>query len=348
MSDWKVIKTQIEIFPHPTADRLQIGKVGSYQVVVRTGQYKGGESIVFVPEKSILSGPALEFYREYLKGPESNRVGQIRLRGELSGGIIMPPELVRAQCGVDIDDLPCDQDLSELMHITKYVPPIPIEMAGVAVPIEYDHNSIKHDVEQHNTYAHNFVTGERVVITEKLHGSQLVAYLGSDDSGHTHRWVSTKNYNKQGLCLVETDTNFYWQATMDVGLWELMSGLMSEMSARTVQVFGEALPCQSLKYGMSAPTVRVFGVVVDGTTVPYDRLTKWEDIWVPILYDGPYENVDQLRKLALGNETLSGKNLHIKEGIVLRPYEDRRSADGTWLKTKVINKEYKETGEEFN
>lgn len=198
MSDWKVIKTQIEIFPHPTADRLQIGKVGSYQVVVRTGQYKGGESIVFVPEKSILSGPALEFYREYLKGPESNRVGQIRLRGELSGGIIMPPELVRAQCGVDIDDLPCDQDLSELMHITKYVPPIPIEMAGVAVPIEYDHNSIKHDVEQHNTYAHNFVTGERVVITEKLHGSQLVAYLGSDDSGHTHRWVSTKNYNKQG------------------------------------------------------------------------------------------------------------------------------------------------------
>ena len=39
MSNWKVSKEKIEIFTHPNADALLIGKVGSYQVVVQKGLY---------------------------------------------------------------------------------------------------------------------------------------------------------------------------------------------------------------------------------------------------------------------------------------------------------------------
>ncbi len=349
MSTWKVIKTKIEVFPHPNAEKLQIGKVGNYQVVVQKELYNGGEDVVFAPEKSILTGSLEAEYKNYLKGPENNRVGSIRLRNELSCGIIIPPHLVKEQCGKDISELPYDEDISEMMGISKYVPPIPREMAGEAVPIDFELNSIKHDVEQFGVYASNFERGERIIITEKLHGSQLVAYSGIDENGTEHTWVTTKNYNSQGLSLVDSPTQFYWLCTRDINLWDMIHRLRAELNCNTIQVFGEALPCQSLKYGFVNPTMLIFGVAVDGVGIPYDQLPEeWQNVWVPILYDGDYKEVDGLKKLALGNECVSGQELHIKEGIVIKPYQDRRAKDGTWLKVKVINPAYKETGEEFN
>lgn len=57
-----------------------------------------------------------------------------------------------------------------------------------------------------------------------------------------------------------------------------------------------------------------------------------------------------LHKLCAGNELVSGKSLHIREGIVVRPIPDRRAVDGTRLMVKVINPAYakKETGEEMS
>ena len=349
MSNWKVIKTKIEVFEHPNAEKLQIGKVGSYQVVVQKGLYNGGEDIVFAPEKSLLSGKLESEYKPYLKGKDKNRVGSIRLRDELSCGIIIPPHLIKEQCGKDIDELPYDEDISETLGITKYTPPIPREMEGQAVPIEFDLNSVKHDVEQFGVYSPNFIEGERIVITEKLHGSQIVAYSGIDDDNKEHRWVTTKNYNSAGLSLLENENQFYWMCTNDVNLWDMIQRLRSELNINTVQVFGEAIPCQSLKYGFVNPTMLIYSVVVDGENIPYDKLPKeWQNIWVPVLYNGPYTNIKKLKKLALGNEKVTGEEIHIKEGIVIRPYQDRRASDGTWLKVKVINPAYKETGEEFN
>ena len=56
MSQWKVSKEKIELFTHPNADALLIGKVGSYQVVVQKGLYNDGDEVVFAPEKSVLTG----------------------------------------------------------------------------------------------------------------------------------------------------------------------------------------------------------------------------------------------------------------------------------------------------
>ena len=56
MSNWTVFKTKIEVFTHPNADALNIGKVGTYQVVVQKGLYQTGDVVVFAPEKSVLTG----------------------------------------------------------------------------------------------------------------------------------------------------------------------------------------------------------------------------------------------------------------------------------------------------
>ncbi len=356
MSNWKVIKTKIEVFDHPDADRLQLGKVGTYQVVVQKGLYEGGETVVFAPEKSVLSGELEKEYKDYLVGPDNNRVKAMRLRNELSCGIIIPPQLVEAQCGRTIDELPDDEDLSEVLGITKYVPTVPKEMEGTAEPIEHEHNSTRQDVEQYGVYRADFVEGERVVGTEKLHGSQVNVYAAITPKAmivgdNVHRWLSTKNYNAEGLCLTESDTNFYWRAVNAISLWEMIEREYLTDTAteeRVVQVFGEALPCQKgFGYGQVGPTMRIFDIRVDGESVPYAEVPEcFKEFWVPVLFDGPFS--DEIKRFAKGMEQMSGTEAHIREGMVIRPYIDRRAGDGTRLAVKVINPKYKETGEEFN
>ena len=82
MSNWKVSKQRITLFPHPNAEKLELGKVGTYQVVVQKGAYKDNDEVVFVPEKSVLSGLLRDEFATYLVGPDEDRVKAIALRGE--------------------------------------------------------------------------------------------------------------------------------------------------------------------------------------------------------------------------------------------------------------------------
>lgn len=118
-----------------------------------------------------------------------------------------------------------------------------------------------------------------------------------------------------------------------------------------VQVFAELVPCQggAWTYGVTGgTTVLVFDVRVNGSSVPYDKLAPvWGAAWVPVIYRGPFA-AEHARGLREGLEQVSGKQLHIREGVVVRPYVDRRANDGRRLALKLINPKYKETGEEIN
>lgn len=347
MSDWKVSKERIALFPHPNADKLALGKVGQEQVVVQQGQYTDGEVVLFAPERSVLSGALLDVFRTYLVGPDKNRVKAISLRGEPSCGIILSDDLVFAQCGKHIADLPFGEDVSKLLGITRYVAPIPTELAGDVVPIAEGHRFGKHDCEQFGVYASELAAGETVVITEKLHGSQVVLYI---DLASGYRFITSKGFLDKGLCLVESPRNAYWRGSGAV--WELLATSLKTgvfQPADQVQVFGELVPCQgrNWSYGYSDPVIRVFDVRVNGTSIPYDKLgDAWRNVWVPVVFHGAYDTA-QARALREGKEAVSGREEHIREGVVVRPYIDRRATDGTRLVLKLINPSYKETGEEF-
>ena len=117
----------------------------------------------------------------------------------------------------------------------------------------------------------------------------------------------------------------------------------------------------------------MFDIRVNGDSVPYDMVPDvFKTQWVPVLYDGvlnldkkevviysdPDRGIHKTRidyilpknivDLCKGNELVSGREVHIREGVVLRPYIDRAAVDGTKLRLKIINPAYKETGEEIN
>ena len=362
MSNWKVSKEKINLFTHSNADQLMLGRVGSYQVVVQKGLYNDGDMVVFAPEKSVLTGQIKQEFEKYLSGSNKDRVKAVRLRGEISSGIIIPPSLIP-----DFDQLNLGEDISEKLGITKYEPPIPIQLAGSVKTFDMPFVG-NHDCEHANVYVNELIDGERVIITEKLHGSQFILAhnLDTDDT-----IVSSKGLLKSGLTLQESEQNSYWQAAKNDNIVDKIKQTWSE---GVVQIFGEVIPVQKgYSYGQSVPTAKLFDIRINGVSIPYDQVPDvFKSQWVPIVYDGPlnldkkevvlYSNPDtgihktiidnilpkSIVDLCKGNELVTGKGVHIREGVVLRPYIDRKATDGTKLRLKIINPAYKETGEEIS
>jgi len=362
MSNFKVSKEKISLFTHPNADALMLGRIGSYQVVVQKGLYNDGDEVVFAPEKSVLTGQLKSEFEKYLAGPNKDRVKAVRLRGEISSGIIVPPFLVP-----NMFELEVGTDVSELLGITKYEPPIPTQLAGKVKTFDMPFVG-SHDCEHANVYVNDLIDGERVVITEKVHGSQFILAHNIDDN---ETIVSSKGLLKNGLTIEESDENSYWLAAKND---DIINKIRSNWTSGVVQIFGEVIPVQGgYSYGQTKPTASLFDIRVNGESIPYDVVPDiFKTHWVPVIYDGvlnldkkevviysdPERGIHKTRidyilpksivDLCKGNELVSGREVHILEGVVLRPYIDRTAVDGTKLRLKIINPAYKETGEEIN
>lgn len=358
MADWGVFYRKIELFPHPNADALEVARAGNYQFVVRKGEYSDGDGAFVIPEKSLLTGTLQERYQDYLAGPDKNRVKSVRLRGELSMGILMSPKVMFEIFGPNklAMVVQSEVDYSEFFGVTKYEPPIPLELAGQVAPIPGSGYS-KHDVEQFSVYRDELGPEDRVVITEKIHGSQAVYTLTSQGDF----FVTSKGLFDKGLMLKESDTNAYWRAGRKVDIKDRLEAFQREVEAETgrledVQAFGEVVPVQggNWTYGFKEPDLLVFDVRYAGQSLDFSGAglpipAYFMELWVPILHLGPLGVID-LNAICQGNEQVSGKALHIREGAVVRPETMRFTKDGRRLFLKAINPAYskKETGEEIN
>ncbi|UZJ31862.1 RNA ligase (ATP) [Streptomyces endophytica] len=104
--------------------------MGLYRAVVAKGAYRTGDLAVYIPEQAVLPG---ELVAELgltgkLAGSAANRVKAIRLRGELSQGIVCRPT---ALAGVDLAKARADgSDFAAELGIVKWVPPVPVSMSG--------------------------------------------------------------------------------------------------------------------------------------------------------------------------------------------------------------------------
>ena len=343
MAQWKVTRERLELFPHPNpaVERLELGKAGQYQVVVGKGAFVNGGTIIFVPEKSILPDAIAdeEDRRKYLVGPEKNRVKAIQLQKELSMGLILKdlPELA---------DVPLGEDIAERLGIRMYVPPIPDDLSGEIVSLDEIGCELHgHDVETYNIHAGELVPGEAVVVSEKVHGSQG-AYVRTRAG---RRLVTTKGRLKSGQFFSDTARNAYTRAAERIKLFELVD---EQFAGQNVQVFGEVVPAQKgFTYGMTESSVLLYRLDVNGRTLGWPEVpAAFRRHWVPVLYEGPFD-IDAIRPLRDGNETVSGRGLHIREGVVVTPATPRDSAHAAQrfrLALKLINPKFVEDADAVN
>ncbi|WP_327682699.1 RNA ligase (ATP) [Kitasatospora sp. NBC_00458] len=329
MSTLRVTVEQLTILDHPNADALELAQVGLYRAVVAKGAYRTGDYAVYIPEQAVLPAPLIEELglTGRLAGGNADRVKAVRLRGELSQGIVCRPG---ALAGTDLESAAgSGEDFAGLLGVTKWQPPIPTSMNGEVVRAPDLLPWV--DIENLKRFPDVFTPGEPVVLTEKLHGSCcLVTYHAA--TGEVQ--VSSKGIGAQGLALVEDERNLYWRAVRAHGIPAVAARLAERLGAERVGIFGEVYGAgvQDLTYGESGrtelPGYAAFDVsaVVDGRLcwLPAAELLDGELPVVPELWRGPFETGTVLA-LAQGRESVSGRGLHLREGVVIRPVTERYS-----------------------
>jgi len=330
MSTFKVTAEPLTILPHPNADALELAQVGLYRAVVPKGVYTTGEYALYIPEQAVLPDDLLKDIGLHgrLAGKDKNRVKAIKLRGEISQGIVCIPSFVD---DVDLEDAHRrGQDFAEELGIIKWIPPIPVHMAGEVIPAPDLIRWI--DIENIKRYPDIFKPGEEVIATTKLHGSACL-YTWHDGESY----VSSKGFGSRNQALKQDDNNLYWRAILGHHVPDAAWVIASKLGVSTVGIFGEVYGkgVQDLHYGAEGrsglPGYMVFDIAikVDGQTVWLDQDHMLEVLAglapaVPRVYEGGYD-FDLLMSLAGGKEQISGRELHVNEGIVVRPKNERYS-----------------------
>lgn len=353
----KVVRVD-EVSDHPNAERLEMARIGGYRCVVPRGKYTAGALVAYIPESAVLPDPLLDELgmtgSSLLAGAEHNRVKAIRLRGELSQGIVYPARLEWSE----------GQDVASALGVTKYEPPIPAHLSGQVANVG-ERNTVRYDIENWKKYPDAIPDGLPVVFTEKIHGTwTMIGVLPEPIPWHGDVVVGSKGLSARGLVfkdVPENAGNLYLRVARALRVAERVresdrgAGAISLGAA--VFVLGESYGVQDLKYGANPGTdaglgFRVFDVFIgpsrDGEPGAYcddASLDKWcADIGlprVPVLYRGPFSQ-EAMREHTDGRETVSGRDLHIREGIVMRPQIERADdrLPGRRLQLKSVSAAY--------
>lgn len=123
MSDRKLARVVIIDSLHPIegADRIELAMVGGWQVVAQKGLYTPGCKAVYFEVDSLLpvSAEAFAFLagskNVVVNGEQYARIKTIKLRKQLSQGILMPMKEMGAK-----ESAPVDTDLTEKLGVLKY------------------------------------------------------------------------------------------------------------------------------------------------------------------------------------------------------------------------------------
>ncbi len=160
----------LKVEKHPNADKLSIATIKGWNCIVGLNQYKEGDLIIFCPPDSVIPETLIEKYNlTYLK--KGGRVRTVKLRKYISQGLILDiPEGKTWKEG---------KTVAKELGITKYEPPIShnLQMEGNR-PTKKKRNPLfdKYtDIDNIKNYHTVFKEGDKVVITEKIHGTNFRA-----------------------------------------------------------------------------------------------------------------------------------------------------------------------------
>lgn len=317
--------------PIENADAIECAVVGGWKVVAQKGLYKVGDLAVYFEIDSWIPTELAPFLskgkepREF-EGVKGERLRTIKLRGQISQGLLMPLAEVQ-KFGPDQDvgfHVPVTwaegEDVTEALGVKKWEKPMNAQLAGMArgnfptqIP-KTDQERAQNLVKEINGAIE---AGMAFEVTEKLEGSSMTVYQMQGVFG-----VCSRN-----LDLKETEGNSFW-ATARRDDIEAKMKAVDEFWDFAIQ--GELIGpgIQGNIYNLKEVEFRVFDVynIQTGDYLkPVDRLALIERMGlkhVPIVAHRAQlldtlgiKNVDDVLKFAEGNSTLAATE---REGIVFK------------------------------
>ncbi|MBD3195446.1 MAG: RNA ligase (ATP) [Candidatus Lokiarchaeota archaeon] len=314
-----------KIEPIPNADKLELAYILGWNVVVKKGEFEVGDHVVYIEVDSLLpERPEFEFLRDY-----GFRIRTIKLRGQISQGIAFSLSILPEEQEFNIGD-----DVTDLLGIKKYEPPIPIQLSGEEVE-PFPEFIPKTDEVRIQTIPDLLekYKGENLYITEKIDGTSGTYYIRGKEFG-----VCSRNQKIQ-----EDETNLFWIIARETGIENILRNY-----GKNIAIQGEVIgpKVQNNKYKLTTHRVFIFNIF-DIETQNYIEFRRFKEIsnklgfkTVPILYEEYKLNdtVDSLVELAKGQSKLN-PDLP-REGIILRSLEEISDPEYGRVSFKVLNPKF--------
>jgi RNA ligase (TIGR02306 family) len=336
------IEKILGIQPIPTADTLEVATIRGWQVVVKKGTFSVGDLCIYCEIDSFLPvRPEFEFLRKscYRKLPDGDgfHIKTVRLRGQVSQGIAFPLTLEMFPLAHiaynEVGEI--GMDVTELIGIKKFEPPIPTELSGQAkgfLPAflkRTDEERI-----QNIPWIFKKYVGCTYYITEKLDGASATFYVRDGVFG-----VCSRN-----LELLDSPTNSFWRVVRQFDIDKKMFSLKKNFALQG-ELVGNGIG--KIKYGLKEQTVRFYSMFnID--TYEYEPLQVLETTlrtlnlgMVPIIAVNVTFPTDTTVKQIL--EMADGDSLYnpsvSREGIVVRSMSADKAPDieTGYLSFKVIS-----------
>lgn len=254
------------IHPIPDADAIEVAQVDNWKVVVKKGEYQVGDLVVYCEVDSWIPHELAPFLskgqepREY-EGIKGERLRTIKLRGQLSQGLILP---ITRELQIEFShtflnfegarELQAGDEVTELLGIKKYEPPVPAQLAGI-VKGPFPSCFPKTDEEriQNLTAEYPALQEHEYEETEKLEGSSMS--VGLVPVGYGFEFiVCSRNLN-----LKETEDNTLWKVARKYDIERKLLGVpMIDGIIIQGELIGEGI--QGNYYGIKGHDFYVFAI----------------------------------------------------------------------------------------
>jgi RNA ligase (TIGR02306 family) len=335
------------IEPIPNADAIEKIRVLGWNIVVKKGEYRVGDPVVYCEIDSLLpERDAFEFLRasSYKSAqvdaagnialPAGFRIKTVRLRGQVSQGICFPLSILSTDRQFEIGE-----DVTDELGIVKWEPPVPPGMVGGAkgpfpgfLP-KTDETRVQllQEVLEQNR-------GKTFYVTEKLDGTSFSSFLWQGEFGVCSRnlWLDENDVNGQLVSVARS-----------LKLEEKLRAARERLGF-DIAIQGELIGpgIQKNKYALASVSLRVFNLLnlSESRLLDFDvmqrEISNLELIAVPYLESMVLNHtVDELIQASEGKSLLN--NNVEREGIVLRPLSERYdSTIGGRLSFKAINPKF--------
>jgi RNA ligase (TIGR02306 family) len=206
------IKRITSVEPIIDADQIELIYVGGWPVVSQKGLHTVGSLVIYIEPDAWVPTELAPFLskgqepREY-NGVKGERLKTIKLRGQISQGLLLPISEVINRSRMDEVSLAEDSDLTEFLGIQKWEAPIPAQLAGEILGLfptfipKTDQERIQNLGKQLVKWNQSNISWE---VSEKLEGSSMTVYLNDGAFG-----VCSRN-----LDLKPSEFNSFWKAAI--------------------------------------------------------------------------------------------------------------------------------------
>lgn len=324
MSKHEVRVIRIErIEKHPNADRLSLIRIGDNTVVFETGSFGEGDLAVHVePDYEVPCSPVFAWlFAEGSLPTARQRVKARRLRGVWSYGLLVPapPGASEGDCVMEELGITRWDDTADACARDGYERSLPDSLLGAP----------RYDLESWHKHKHLLFEGERVIVTEKIHGTNArYAY-------HSGRmWCGSRTQWK-----TQSPGNWWWRC-LEQNPW--IEEILKNSPAGTIlygEVYGDV---QDLKYGTGKGELR-FSVfdhwIGHGWMDSCSFITKLSDVLTPVVYDGPYYP-ELMKHLAEQDSRAAWPHKQLQEGVVIKPAYERQHESVGRVALKLVSNRY--------